>query len=80
MKIAILSAADVDCVNSGTTDAHFIDYGVDFVIVRQGQPLPPDHPFAWNRSIRTVVNPGISGPFPDLVQPITEDTEIANSA
>lgn len=67
----------VVCVNHGTTDAQLIDYGVDFLLVRHGGALPPDHPFAFRRAKSTVLKPGISGPFPDLVQPIDEDTEIA---
>jgi hypothetical protein len=67
----------VVCVNYGTTDAQLIEYGVDFLLVRHGGSLPPDHQFAFHHAISTVLKPGISGPFPDLVQPIAEDTEIA---
>jgi hypothetical protein len=67
----------VVCVNYGTTDAQLIDYGVDFLTVRRGVSLPPDHQFAFRRTISTILNSGISGPFPDLVQPIDQGTEIA---
>ncbi len=67
----------VVCVNHGTTDAHLIDYSVDFLIVRRDSAFPPDYQFPFRRSIVTVLKPGISGPFPDLIQPITESTEIA---
>jgi hypothetical protein len=67
----------VVCVNHGTTDAQLIDYGVDFLPVIRGKPLPPDHQFAFRRLISTVLKPNISGPFPDIVQPIDQDIEIA---
>jgi hypothetical protein len=67
----------VVCVNHGTTDAQLIEYGLDFLSVRQGRVLPPDHQFAFRRTITTILKPGISAPFPDLVQSIDEDIEIA---
>jgi len=66
----------VVCVNVGTTDAQLVDYGVDFLIIRRGRSLPPDHQFAFRRVISTVLKAGISGPFPDLDYILTEADEI----
>jgi hypothetical protein len=69
--------ARVVCVNHGESDATIIAYGVDFLFVRRGEMLPPDHPFAFRREVNTRLKAGISGPFPDLIQQIDESTEVA---
>jgi hypothetical protein len=68
---------EVDCVNVGTSDARFIDYGCDFLLVRKGASFPAKHDYAHRRQINTVLKSGITGPFPDLVLPVTQEAELA---
>jgi hypothetical protein len=67
----------VICVNYGTTDARIIEYGVDFLIVKEGATLPPNHMFSFKRSVDTTVKPGVSAPMPELNYALTEQQEIA---
>ena len=65
------------CVNHGTTDARLIDYGVDFLPLRKGAMFPPEHEYRWKHAISTVLKSGVSGPFPEMVQSVDQDVEIA---
>jgi hypothetical protein len=67
----------VVCVNIGTANARFIDYGVDILPIRSGRAFPAEHEFRHKNQISTVLGPGISGPFPELVQSIDQELEIA---